>query len=191
MGCSGMCNRIAACSPAARRFMSSRVVQVAEASREDVARRHAVRAGAEVRNHTEALELEFAGGAVQGIRLRDGFSGDESLVACEAVINATGPWVDRFCAQSRVPSRKQLVGGVRGSHVVLPIFPDAPTNPVYTEAEDGRPIFLLPWNGQLLLGTTEAFDNGDPRDAAPSQAEIEYLFTALHRLIPNNGLTVR
>jgi len=151
----------------------------------------AVRAGAEVRNHTEALEVELAGGAVQGIRLRDESSGDESVVACDTVINATGPWVDRFCVQARVPSRKQLVGGVRGSHVVLPIFPDAPTNPVYTEAEDGRPIFLLPWNGQLLLGTTEAFDDGDPRDAAPSQAEIEYLFTALHRLIPNNGLTVR
>ena len=152
---------------------------------------HAVRAGAEVRNHTEALEVELAGGAVRGIRLRDEFSGDESTVSCDTVINATGPWVDRFCAQARVPARKRLVGGVRGSHVVLPSFPSAPTNPIYSEADDGRPIFLLPWNGQLLLGTTEAFDNGDPDDAAPSQAEIEYLFTALHRLMPGNGLTIR
>lgn len=152
---------------------------------------HAVRAGAEVRNHTDALELELAAGAVRGIRLRDQFSGDEAAVACDTVINATGPWVDRFCAQARVPARKRLVGGVRGSHVVLPSFPGAPTNPVYSEAEDGRPIFLLPWNGQLLLGTTEVFDNADPGDAAPSQAEIEYLFHSLHRLMPGNGLSIR
>jgi len=151
----------------------------------------AVRIGAEVRNHTEALELDLAGGAVRSLRLRDEFSGDESVVACGTVINATGPWVDRFCAQARVPTRKRLVGGVRGSHVVLRNFPGAPTNPVYIEAEDGRPIFLLPWNGQLLLGTTEAFDNGDPGEAAPSQAEIDYLFNALKRLMPGNGLSMR
>jgi glycerol-3-phosphate dehydrogenase len=82
-----------------------------------------------------------------------------------------------------------MIGGVRGSHVVLPVFPGAPTTPVYTEAEDGRPIFLLPWNGQLLLGTTEAFDDGDPGDTQPSQTEVDYLFAALHRLLPRNGLT--
>ena len=151
----------------------------------------AIREGAEVRNHTQALEVELSGGAVRGIRLRDELSGEEVIVACDTVINATGPWVDRFCAQARVPPRKRMVGGVRGSHVVLPNFPGAPTNPVYSEAEDGRPIFLLPWNGQLLLGTTEVFDNADPGDAAPSQAEIEYLFDSLHRLMPGNGLSPR
>ena len=150
----------------------------------------AIRAGAEVRNHTDALELELIGGAVRGIRLRDDLSGEESLVWCDTVINATGPWVDRFCAQARI-NRKRMVGGVRGSHVVLPIFPGAPAEPVYTEAEDGRPLFLLPWNEQLLLGTTEVFDDGDPADAAPAQMEIEYLFAALHRLMPRNALTQR
>jgi len=151
---------------------------------------NAIRAGAEVRNHTDALELQISGGAVRGIRLRDRLSGDEASVLCQRVINATGPWVDRFCAQARV-NCKRMVGGVRGSHVVLPLFPDAPANPLYTEAGDGRPIFLLPWNGQILLGTTEVFDDGDPSDAAPTQAEIEYLFAALHRLMPRNGMTQR
>ena len=47
----------------------------------------------------------------------------------------------------------------------------------------------MPWNGQLLLGTTEAFDDGDPGDTQPSQTEVDYLFAALHRLLPRNGLT--
>jgi glycerol-3-phosphate dehydrogenase len=150
----------------------------------------ATREGAEVRNHTEALELSVAGGKVTGIRLRDSLSGQESAVACDTVINATGPWADRFCVQAGVLTGRPMIGGVRGSHVVLPQFPGAPTDPIYSEAEDGRPIFLLPWNGQLLLGTTEVLDDGDPGDAAPSQAEIEYLFAALQRLAPQNGLGV-
>src|SRR5437764_995622 len=59
---------------------------------------HAIRVCAEVRNHTDALQVEIFGGQVRGIRLRDAFTGQESAVACDTVINATGPWVDRFCA---------------------------------------------------------------------------------------------
>ena len=146
----------------------------------------AIRLGAEVRNHTEVLELSLAAGRVRGVRLRDARSGAEWAVTCDSVMNATGPWADRFCAQAGVLTSKRMIGGVRGSHVVLPIFSGAPSHPVYTEAEDGRPIFLLPWNGQLLLGTTEVRDDGDPGDAAPSQSEMEYLFSALNRLIPGN-----
>ena len=149
----------------------------------------AVRAGAEVRNHTEVLEASFAEGAVRGVRLRDSISGDEEQVTCDWLINATGPWADRFCAQASIPVRKRMVGGVRGSHLVFPVFVGAPSNPVYTEARDGRPIFLLPWNGQLLLGTTEVFDDSDPADAAPSADEISYLLGALKQLFPACGLS--
>jgi glycerol-3-phosphate dehydrogenase len=153
--------------------------------------RAAIRAGAEARNHTEVLEAKFVNGAVRRLRLRDALTGDESHVDCDWLINATGPWADRFCAQAGVPSRTRMVGGVRGSHIVLPTFPGAPENPVYTEAQDGRPIFLLPWNSQLLLGTTEVFDDGDPGEAAPSLHEIDYLLRHLSRLFPNCGLSAR
>jgi glycerol-3-phosphate dehydrogenase len=148
----------------------------------------AMRAGAEVRNHTEVLHADFARGAVRRLRLRDALTGYESQVDCDWLVNATGPWADRFCAQAGIPSRSRMVGGVRGSHLALPLFPGAPNNPVYTEAQDGRPIFILPWNGQLLLGTTEIFDDGEPEDAAPSPQEIDYLLRQLARLFPNSGL---
>jgi glycerol-3-phosphate dehydrogenase len=151
----------------------------------------AVRAGAEARNHTEVLEAGFTNGAVHRLRLRDGLSGAESQVHCDWLLNATGPWADRFCAQAGVPSRRRMVGGVRGSHVVLPMFPGAPASPFYTEAQDGRPIFLLPWNGQLLLGTTEIFDDGDPGDATPSLQEVDYLLQQMWRFFPDCGLTAR
>ena len=61
-----------------------------------------------------------------------------------------------------------MLGGVRGSHIVVPRFPGSPNMAVYTEAPDGRPIFILPWNDQIMVGTTEVADNGDPGKTAPS-----------------------
>jgi glycerol-3-phosphate dehydrogenase len=151
----------------------------------------ATRAGAEVRNHTEVLEASFTNGAVRRLRLRDALTHDESQVDCDRLVNATGPWADRFCTQAGVPSSTRMVGGVRGSHIVVPNFVGAPLNPLYTEAQDGRPIFLLPWNGQLLLGTTEVFDDSDPGEAAPSLQEIGYLLGHLSRLFPDCGLSAR
>jgi glycerol-3-phosphate dehydrogenase len=75
------------------------------------------------------------------------------------------------------------VGRQRGA-LVLPRFPGAPESAVYTEALDGRPIFVIPWNGELLVGTTEEDDAGDPSGAQPSQSEIEYLLKSMRRLFP-------
>jgi glycerol-3-phosphate dehydrogenase len=77
-----------------------------------------------------------------------------------------------------------MLGGVRGSHIVLPTFRGAPDAAVFTEAVDGRPIFVIPWNGQLLVGTTEVPDVGDPGKSQPSLEEVDYLLKSLRALLP-------
>ena len=144
--------------------------------------------GAIARNHTAALAVEVADGRVRGLRLRDLVHGDEYRVGATTIINAAGPWVDRVCQSSGVATSQSLIGGVRGSHIVLPRFAGAPTTALYTEASDGRPIFVIPWNRQVLVGTTEVLDDGDPSSAQPSEAEIEYLLRSLHRLFPQAAL---
>lgn len=55
---------------------------------------------------------------------------------------------------------------------------------LYTEAADGRPVFVLPWNEQILVGTTEMPDAGDPAKTAPSPQEVEYLLETVAGLFP-------
>lgn len=153
----------------------------------------AAAAGAVVRNHTEVIEVLVRDGRVRGVTLRDTFldgahSAAEHHVSADHVINATGPWVDRV-ASAAIRTEKPMVGGVRGSHLVLRRFAGAPESAVYTEAVDRRPIFLVPWNGQLLFGTTEVRDNGDPDQAQPDANEIAYLLDSLHRLFPRAEIT--
>jgi len=80
-----------------------------------------IEAGAVVRNHTELLEITRANSRVTGARLRDCISGQEYSVAATNIVNASGPWVDRVLESSGV-NAPRLVGGIRGSHVVLPAF---------------------------------------------------------------------
>jgi glycerol-3-phosphate dehydrogenase len=147
-----------------------------------------VDAGAVVCNHTQLLEITRSNGRVTGARLRDRISGQEYAVQASNIVNATGPWADAVIAASGI-SIPQMIGGVRGSHLVLPKFASAPEQAIYTEAVDGRPIFVIPWNGQILVGTSEVADSNTPDNPQPSAQEIEYLFKSFARLFPRSGLT--
>jgi glycerol-3-phosphate dehydrogenase len=146
-------------------------------------------AGAVVRNHCEVLAVDIAHGRTRGVQLRDRISGKDEHVNAAWVLNCTGPWADRVCQRSSVRTSKPMLGGVRGSHIVLPRFSGAPSNALYTEAADGRPIFVLPWNDQMLVGTTEVADTGDPGRTAPSSEEVEYLLRTVAKLFSKAKLS--
>ena len=144
----------------------------------------AVRAGCQARNYTQVLAVKASNGRATGAVLRDELNGHEASVDTKWIINAAGPWADQVCQNSGLHTSRPMVGGIRGSHLVLPKFAGAPNAAVYTEAVDGRPIFVIPWNEQILVGTTEVPDDGDPGQARPSDEEIGYLLGSLERIFP-------
>jgi glycerol-3-phosphate dehydrogenase len=151
----------------------------------------AVAAGAVVRNHTHALKVQRKAGRVHGVMLRDALDGAEYSVEADWIVNATGPWADHVISMSGIVPNERLVGGVRGSHIVLPRFEGAPDHAVYCEAEDGRPIFVIPWNGMMLVGTTETSDSADPGQAKPAEDEIDYLLRSVNAALPQARATRR
>jgi glycerol-3-phosphate dehydrogenase len=145
-------------------------------------------AGALVRNHTQALEITRANGRVTGVRLRDCISAQEYSVSATWIVNAAGPWADAIIGHSGITTPR-MIGGVRGSHLVLPKFPGASADAVYAEAAAGRQVFVIPWNGQILVGSTEVADSEHADHPQPSSDEIDYLLNSFLRLFPRSGLT--
>ncbi len=86
-----------------------------------------------------------------------------------------------------------MLGGTKGSHIVVPRFAGAPDVGVYVEAgADARPFFILPWNGQVLIGTTDERYEGDPGAAAIDADERAYLVAETERVFPGAaGLATR
>ncbi|HEX5102591.1 MAG TPA: FAD-dependent oxidoreductase [Pirellulaceae bacterium] len=108
-----------------------------------------------------------------------------------AIINATGAWVDRTLARLPVESRR-LMGGTKGSHFLTyhrPLREALAGQGVYTEASDGRPVFLLPFGEGTLVGTTDIPFEGDPATAVATEQELDYLVSVATEVFPDVGLT--
>jgi glycerol-3-phosphate dehydrogenase len=98
------------------------------------------------------------------------------------IVNAAGPWVDEVLGTIR---HTRLIGGTKGSHIVVPPFPGAPRSGVYVEAgADHRPFFILPWNDLFLIGTTDERFDGDPAAATFDARERSYLVSETERVFP-------
>jgi glycerol-3-phosphate dehydrogenase len=106
------------------------------------------------------------------------------------VINAAGPWVDQLTEQRIDGARERLIGGTKGSHIVVAPFSGAPEGAVYLEAvSDRRPFFVIPWNGNYLIGTTDVRFEDDPDQVRSEVWEVEYLLAETNRAFPAAELT--
>ncbi|HKO63212.1 MAG TPA: glycerol-3-phosphate dehydrogenase [Pyrinomonadaceae bacterium] len=107
--------------------------------------------------------------------------------SAKLIINAAGPWVDEVL--EKIAGSQRLVGGTKGSHIIVSVFRGAPGMAVYVEAErDGRPFFIIPWNNKYLIGTTDIRFEGKPDDVSISDDEIDYLLRETNRILPAAGL---
>ncbi len=138
--------------------------------------------GAVVANHVEVVDLTKRDGRVAGAAVEDRLEpGAEPIeVAARVVINATGPFVD---AVRRLddPAAPDMLKTSSGIHVVLPAsFSPPGTGLLIPKTEDGRVLFLLPWLGHTLVGTT---DNPAPVEADPvaSEEDVEYVLRHVRR----------
>ncbi len=106
------------------------------------------------------------------------------------VINAAGPWVDKLLEQASTGHSPRLIGGTKGSHLIVAPFAGAPDTAIYVEAEtDHRPFFIIPWNGKYLIGTTDIRYEGDLDHVQIDGDEIVYLLRETNRVMPTAKLT--
>lgn len=91
----------------------------------------------------------------------------------DRIVNVAGPWAGELLANSAVPSRYRL-NLVRGSHVVLTGSIDCGC--ALQVPGERRILFVLPWQGNILLGTTEVRQTG-LEHPIPEQGEIDYLLS--------------
>lgn len=146
----------------------------------------AAAAGVDVRNYAEVLDIRRDEDGLFHV----GYGDAGGFARSRVLVNAAGPWVDSVLAATN-QSVSRLMGGTKGSHIVVGRFPGAPRQAIYVEAaSDGRPIFIIPWNGQYLIGTTDIRIEGDPGEARASDAEIAYLLDEANRVLPNAGLSI-
>lgn len=148
--------------------------------------------GASVLTHARVERLLVEDGHVRGVEFVDLIEGGRREARARVVVNAAGPWVDEVLtgvAGHRHQGDK-LIGGTKGSHLVVVEFAGAPSAALYAEARaDGRPFFIVPWDGKFLIGTTDRRYGGDLDCVEAEADEIDYLLEETNRLMPRARLT--
>jgi glycerol-3-phosphate dehydrogenase len=146
--------------------------------------------GAVVLTYAQVERLVVEDGAVKGVEFTDLLDGGKLTVRAPVTLNVTGPWVDEVLRQMDY-AEERMIGGTKGSHLVVDPFPGAPAGEaLYAEARaDGRPYFIVPWNGRYLIGTTDIRYEGDLDLVVADDEEIDYLIEETNNVIPEANLT--
>lgn len=130
-------------------------------------------------------ELEHAEKLAEGYQLSIKLAESQTLqsVQCRILVNASGPWVNQTLSCLQPPVKAQTVELIQGTHIVI----DQAINDYgfYVEAPtDKRAVFILPWQGGSLVGTTETLFSGLPGEHKPTEAELTYLEDTLAYYFP-------
>ena len=163
--------------------------------------------GAVVITHAEVRRLLFEdagnGGLprASGVEFEDKLDGGVYKASAPVTVNVAGPWVDRVLSgagsfgiddapEGETGEREQMIGGTKGSHLIVDPFPGAPQDALYVEARrDGRPYFIVPWNGRYLIGTTDFRYKDDLDHVSADDDEIDYLIDETNAVVSTANLT--
>jgi len=134
----------------------------------------AMQHGATIANHLAVTGINKENGRSAGARVRDAISDESWDISAHVIINATGPFTDGIRRMDD-PAARPMLKTSSGIHIVLDKrFAPPDTGLLIPKTEDGRVLFVLPWEGHALVGTTDepAEVSEHPR---PLEEEIEYL----------------
>jgi glycerol-3-phosphate dehydrogenase len=116
---------------------------------------------------------------VHGLVVEDAETGLRHDVQARCIVNATGVWVDAVRDMDRdagSPSRPPLVAPSQGVHLVVDrAFLPGTHGLLVPRTADGRVLFVVPWLGKLILGTTDTPRDDIVREPRPFEHELEFI----------------
>ncbi len=143
--------------------------------------------GALALNYVAAQSLSLTNGRVAGVQALDAVAAQVFPIRAKAVVNATGAWADALRA---AVGGKPMLRPLRGSHLVVPHWrlPVA-LSVSLMHPQDGRPVYLYPWEGVTLIGTTDLDHTSNlSSEARITPAEVDYLLAAVNDQLPGARL---
>lgn len=152
--------------------------------------REGVASGGTALNYAKVINLlRDETGMVSGIKVRELESGREADISAPLIINATGAWADRLRNQIGAPPK---IRPLRGSHLIFPSWRIPVAQAVsFLHPLDGRPVFLTPWRGVTLVGTTDVdYESSLDQEPGITGSEVAYLMAAVESRYPLLGVSL-
>ncbi len=139
--------------------------------------------GAVVANYSCVAGFLTRSGRVAGVGVVDQESGATIEVPARVVINATGVFAD---AVRRLddPAAAPMLCASRGAHIVVErAFLPGDDAVMIPRTDDGRVVFLIPWRGRVLIGTTDVATDEIVGEPTASRDDVEFLIAHAARYL--------
>ena len=139
--------------------------------------------GATVLNYFRVTGLLKQDGKICGVTAKDVETCTKYELKCKAVINATGVFVDDLL-QKDEPHKTPLVKSSQGVHIILEkCFMPGEDALMIPKTDDGRVLFVVPWHGKLLIGTTDTPLNEHKLEPVALEEEIGFIMRNLSKYL--------
>lgn len=126
-------------------------------------------------NYAPVKSFVMNNDTITGVQFECKFSGQSVSLRAKAVINATGVWVDEVRRLAN-PRSHGLLSPSQGVHVVVDrVFHPSDEALLVPKTEDGRVLFVVPWLGKTLIGTTDTPRADSPREPLPLDGEVDFV----------------
>jgi len=149
--------------------------------------------GAECRNYSQVVRLERESGGdsrIKAVIARVLFTGAEERFPCRAVVLAAGAWTDEMIQRFEVPVGRALLRRTKGVHLVFPQERLPVTRAItLISPVDGRVMFVIPWRGRTVVGTTDTDFEGTADEVWADAADAEYLCASVNEYFPRAHLS--
>ncbi|MBW2453496.1 MAG: glycerol-3-phosphate dehydrogenase/oxidase [Deltaproteobacteria bacterium] len=137
--------------------------------------------GATMVNYLRVTGLRKDGsGMVHAVVAEDLESGQELEIQAKAVVNCTGPFADQI-RQLDDPESTPMIAGSTGAHIVLDkSFLPGDSAIMVPHTADGRVLFAIPWNGKVIVGTTDVPVEQRELEPVATDEEIDFILENAH-----------
>ena len=131
--------------------------------------------GATLLNYVEVTGLEKEKDMLTGIQITDCIDGSKKTIKAKVVVNATGVFSDQIIRMDQ-PEAKPMIRLSQGVHLVIDkSFLQGDHAIMVPHTTDGRVLFAVPWNGQVVVGTTDTPIDDALEEPIPMEEEIDFI----------------
>lgn len=159
----------------------------------------AKKAGAQVANYVEAIDLLKDENRIKIIKAKDLLNNSELKIKAKVVLNASGPWVDKVSNMLKNRNTNKTYLSKMMVLVVNRLFVkdyafgisfkkkfkdnDAVVNKGY------RILFISPWRNHSLIGTAQLSYEGDPEDFEITDNDIQMFIEEINEAYPDAAIS--